>query len=73
MYSGCSGKEVFQRLKSIYLTVTHKIAITCINQLGDDFDQAVNNWRDAFLPSLQIDLAEVLRAVIKNIMQYKAA
>jgi len=53
--------------------VTHKIAITCINQLGDDFDQAVNNWRDAFLPSLQIDLAEVLRAVIKNIMQYKAA
>ena len=55
------------------MTVTHKTAITCINQLGDDFDQAVKNWRDTFLPCLQIDLAEVLHAVIKNIMQYKAA
>ena len=51
--------KVFQRLKNLYMTVTHKTTITCINQLGNDFDQAVKNWRDIFLPSLHLNLAEV--------------
>jgi len=41
------------------VTVTHKTTITCINQLGCDFDQAVKNWKDTFLPSLHLDLAEI--------------
>jgi len=52
--------QVFQRLKNLYCTVTHKTTITCINQLGNDFDQGVKNWRDTFLPSLQLDIAEVV-------------
>ncbi|KAL5484392.1 hypothetical protein EMCRGX_G020883 [Ephydatia muelleri] len=54
LYSGHCSKMVFNRLHRLGLTVSHSTVIRLLDQVGNLFDRDVKQWRDSFLPELEL-------------------
>ena len=46
--------QVFNRLHRLGLTMSHSTVIRLLDQVGNLFDRDVKQWRDSFLPELEL-------------------